>query len=208
MIITVLQRKGNNVLVCFDDGEFITIDYRTVLDSGLRKNDSIDQKKIEWLINENDFLKAKDSAFRFLGRRHHSSSELRTKLITKKYSKEIIEKVLIDLKDKNYLDDEQFAIAYIEERAVKKKVGVNKLKAELFKKGIDRKIVDEVVKNVDSELSYEQALSLAKKKSTFLKQKKIDRKKLRSKIFSFLSSRGFESDIIMKVLNELEPDEE
>lgn len=208
MIISALKQKGSNVVVCFDDGEFTTLDYRTVVDNGLRKNDSIDEAKKERLISESNLLKTKDSAFRFLSRRHHSVSELRTKLIKKKYLKEIIENVLQDLADKNFLDDEQFAKAYIEEKSVKKKIGINRLKAELFKRGIDRKIVDKVLSNVDSELSYDQALELAKRKSEFLRRKEIDKRKLKSKIFSFLSSRGFESEIIMKVLHNLEPDEE
>jgi len=208
MIITALQRKGNNVVISFDDREPITFDYRTVLDNGLRKNDTLDEQFFERLISESIFLKTKDSAIRLLGRRHHSTSELRIKLIQKKFPKEIIEKVLADLTDKALLNDEQFAIAYLEERAVKKKIGVNKLKAELFKRGIDRKIIDKVLLNVDSQLSYDQAMELAQRKMISLRRKELDEKKLKSKIFSFLSSRGFESDMIMKVLNELEPDEE
>lgn len=208
MIITALQQKGNNVLVCFDDGEFITLDYRTVIDNGLHKNDLIDEKQTEKLVFESNFLKAKDSAFRLLGRRHHSTSELKTKLLRKNYPKEIVERVLIDLTDKEFLNDEQFANSYSEERTVKKKVGINKLKAELFKKGIERKIVDHVISGIDSELSYENALILAKKKLEFLKRRDIESKKLKTKIFSFLCSRGFETEIIMKVLNELVQDEE
>jgi regulatory protein len=208
MIITALQRKGSNVLICFDDREPITFDYRTVLDNGLRKNDTIDEKFFERLISESNFLKIKDSAFRLLGRRHHSTSELRIKLIKKKYPKEIIQRVLSDLTDNNLLDDEQFAIAYLEERSVKKKIGVNKLKAELFKRGIDRKIIDKVLLNVDSQLSYDQAMELAQRKMMSLRRKELDEKKLKSKIFSFLTSRGFESELILKVLNDLNPENE
>ena len=202
MIVTALQRKGNNVIIIFDDREPVTIDYRTVLDNGLRKNDSIDEKFFEQLISESSFLKIKDSAFRLLGRRHHSTSELRNKLAKKKYQKEIIEKVLADLTTGKFLDDEQFAVAYLEERSLKK-IGVNKLKAELFKKGIDRKIIDKVLLNIDSDLSYEQAFELAKRKILFLQRKELDKNKLKTKIFSYLSSRGFESEIILKVLNDM-----
>lgn len=208
MIITALQRKGNNVQISFDDSEPVILDYRTVLDNGLRKNDTIDEQFFEQLISESNFLKIKDSAFRLLGRRHHSTSELRTKLIKKKFPKMIIEKVLTDLTEKKMLDDEQFAVAYLEERSVKKKIGVNKLKAELFKRGIDRKIIEKVLLNVDSQLSYDQAMELAQRKMISLRRKELDEKKLKSKIFSFLSSRGFESDVIMKVLSSYESDEE
>ncbi len=208
MIITALQQKGNNVLVCFDDGEFITLDHRTVTDNGLRKNDLIDDKKIEQLISDSEFLKAKDSAFHFLSRRHHSTSELRTKLIKKKYPKDIIEKILIDLTDKKLLDDEQFAEAFVEERSVKKKIGINKLKAELFKKGINRNIIEKTLLRVDHELSYDQALELAKRKIDSIKRKETDKRKIKAKLYSSLSARGFESELIIKVLNEILEDDE
>ncbi len=208
MIITALQRKGSNVLICFDEGEPITLDYRTVLDNGLRKNDKIDEKLFERLVSESIFLKTKDSAFRLLGRRLHSTSELRTKLIKKKFPKETIEKVLADLTETALLNDEQFAIEYLEERSVKKKIGLNKLKAELFKKGIERKIIDNVLLSVDSDLSYKQALELAKRKKVVLERKEKDKKKLKSKIYSFLTSRGYQSDIIIKVLSNIGPEEE
>jgi regulatory protein len=203
MIITALQRKGNNVIIIFDDREPVAIDYRTVLDNGLRKNDTIDEKFFERLVYESSFLKIRDSAFRLLGRRHHSTSELRNKLLKKKYQKEIIDKVLSDLTDKGLLNDEQFANAYLEERSLKKRIGVNKLKAELFKKGIDRKIIEKVLLNIDPGISYNHALELAQRKKIFLLRKESDQNKLKSKIFSFLSSRGFESELIMKVLNDL-----
>lgn len=208
MIITALHRKGSNVLVYFDESEPVTLDYRTVIDNGLRENDNIDEQTYDRLISESIFLKTKDSAYRLLGRRHHSTSELRTKLIKKNIPKVIIEKVLSELTDKDLLNDEQFAIAYLEERSVKKKIGHNKIKAELFKKGIDRKIIENVLVSIDSELSYLQALELAKRKKSTLERKGTDKKKMRAKIFSFLSSRGFESDLIIKVMNNFESGED
>ena len=203
MVITALSQKGNNVIISLDDGEFITLDYRTVIDYGLRKNDIIDENKRERLISESNFLKAKDSAFRFLGRRHHSISELKTKLIKKKYSSDIIEKVISDLTSRNFLDDVQFAESYVEERAIKKKVGVNKLKSELYKKGIDRNITEKILAGVNQETSYENAYQLALKKNESLLKRGQDSRKRKSKIFGFLSSRGYEPDVIIKVLNNI-----
>lgn len=203
MVITALSQKGNNVVISFDDGEFLTLDRRIVLDNGLRKNDVIDEKKREQLVSDSSFLKAKDSAFRLLGRRHHSVSELRIKLVKKRYSNEIITKILDDLKSRNVLDDERFAECWVEERSIKKKVGINKLKVELFKKGISRNTVEKILASVDKESSYENAYQLAIKKNEFMIRRGDDSKKRKSKVFNFLSSRGYESDIIMKVLNNI-----
>lgn len=203
MKITALTKKGNNVLVCLDDGEFVTVDYRTALDYGLRKYDELDDDKKERLLSDSEFLKAKDSAFRFLSKRQHSGYELKTKLLKKGYTKDTIEKTLENLRDSNYLNDDHFAKAFIEER-LKKKVGVNKLKAELFKRGIARNIIERNLSGIDSEISYDNALSLAKRKSELLLKKGIEPARIKQKVFSFLNSRGYDSETIMNIIHRLE----
>ena len=208
MKITALTKKGNNVLVCFEDGEFVAIDYRTVLDHGLRRNDDIDENKKEQLISESEFVKAKDSSFRSLSKRPHSTLELKNKLLKKGYTKKTVERTVQNMKNGNYLNDDQFTKLFIEERVKRKKTGVNKLKAELFKRGIDRKIIEENLSDIDSETNFENAVSLAKRKSELLIRRGIEPKKVKQKVFSFLSSRGYESEVIMKILRHLELDEE
>ncbi|MCL4551309.1 MAG: recombination regulator RecX [Bacteroidetes bacterium] len=208
MKITALTKKGNNVLVCFEDGEFVTIDYRTVLDYGLRKFDDIDDNKKLKLISDSEFVKAKDSSFRILAKRQHSGYELRNKLFKKGYTKETIDRTLQAMQAGNYLNDEQFTKAFIDERLRRKKIGVNKLKAELFKRGIARNIIEQNLSGIDWELSYENALSLARRKTELLVKKGIEPHKIKQKIFAFLSSRGYDSETIMKILHTLELREE
>jgi regulatory protein len=202
MVITALQKKNSKVIVFFDDISFCTLDYRVALNYGLRSNDSINEEKKEQLITESIYLSTRDSAFRSLSRRSHSVYELRTKLIRKGWQKEIIQRVLDDLVDKNFLDDEKFAVAYIDERS-KKKVGINKIKAELMKRGIDRKISDSLLINLDSNSFFESALTLADKKNRQLKERGFENRKIRTKLYSFLHSRGFESEFIIRIINEV-----
>ena len=205
MVITALQKKNSNVIVLFEDNSFCTIDYRVVVNNGLRINDFIDEEKKELLINESIFLTAKDSAFRSLSRRAHSVFELRTKLFRKGWQKEIVQKVLDDLIDNNFLNDEKFADAFVEERS-RKNVGINKLKSELMKRGVDRKISESLLNNLDRNSSFESAFELAGKKYTQLKDRGFDKSKIRNKLYAFLLSRGFESDFILKIINEIEPE--
>jgi regulatory protein len=204
MVITALQKKNSKVIVLFEDNSFCTIDYRIVVNNGLRINDFIDEEKKELLINESIFLTAKDSAFRSLSRRAHSVYELKTKLIRKGWQKEIVQKVLDDLVNNNFLNDEQFAAAFVEERS-RKNVGINKLKSELMKRGIDRKISESLLNTLDRNSSFESAFELAGKKYKQLKNRGFDNSKIRNKLYSFLLSRGFESDFILKIINEIEP---
>lgn len=203
MIITALKKKGSNVIIFLDDSTFLNLDYRIVLDYGLRKADLLDETKLNLLKEKNSFLKARDSALRILSRRRHSSFELKTKLLRKNYSKEIIDAVIQNLNEHGYLNDEEFATAFISERIKHRKNGTNKLKAELFKKGIDVKIATRVLLNVDNEELKINALSVAKKKLIFIKNKEADTRKISSKLFAFLLSKGYETDLVRSILNQL-----
>ncbi len=204
MTIAGFQKKGNDVIVAFDDGTFQNLDYRIVVDYGLWKGQEIDEKKIELLSYESSFLKARDSAFRFLGLRLHSTSELKLKLQKKKHPQEIIEKVLTYLAEKNYLNDEEFAKQFVSERIKRKKVGVGKLTAELMKKGIKRELIKENLLDIDQEKYLENAVEIAQKKLSQIRKKEVEELKISAKLYSFLAGKGYESDLIRKVIAKLQ----
>jgi regulatory protein len=210
MIVSSLQKKRNDVEIFFEDGSKISLDYHVVVESGIRKNDFLTEDKIKYLINRSELNKIKNQAFRFLSLRNHSSHELTLKLIKKNYPKELIDDAIDQLKVKNFINDREFAKQFIEEKVNKKKSGFYKIKSELNKKGIERELIEELLSGLDSEISLENAFKLAKKKYDQLIQKKTDHRKLKQKIFSFLASKGFETDIILSVFNQLKfhPEEE
>ncbi len=208
MFIVSIKRKGNNAEIITDDGRKLSFDLRIVYDNGLKKNDEFNEETFIRLTQQNIYLKTKDAAFRLLARRLHSFHELRSKLILKKYDLTIIDKVLSELKFKNLIDDKKFAEEYFNEKYSKKKIGINRIKIALIKKGISKLIINEVISLADDNTTLENAHLLAKKKINLLKGKIQDKKKIRSKIYSYLNMKGFESEIILKVLNNLNLDAE
>lgn len=203
MKIALIQKLRNNAEIYFEDSSKIRIDYRVVFDNGLRRNDDLDEEKINNLLSQSEKLKIKDSAFRFLVRRHHSYQEIFKKLLNKGYKKEDISEVLEKMKREGFIDDILFAKAFAEEKLTKKKVGLIKVKAELMKKGVDRKIIDAALSDADSSMMESNAVLLIEKKIKFLKGKESDEKKIKQKLFSFLYSKGFDSEIITSALNKL-----
>ena len=202
MRITSIKKRGNDAEIIYNDTSKIVLDYKIVFDNGLRKNDEITEDRIDELILQNEKLKVQDSAFRFLGRRLHSRSELYQKLIKKGFKKSIVSDVLSGLEEKKIINDFDFARLYSEEKVNKKKTGINKIKAGLIQKGVDRKIIEHVLSQLDSSTSEDIAFELAKKKMDNLRRggKMLN---TRQKLYSFLFSKGFENDVILKVLQKL-----
>ncbi|MEW6195911.1 MAG: regulatory protein RecX [Bacteroidota bacterium] len=203
MIITSLKRIRGDVELIFDDGSKTLLDYRIVYDNGLRKFDDISEDMLNTLRYDSEIVQIKDSAFRFLARRLHSARELSTKLIKKGFDKSLVDETVRSLSKQKYLDDNQFAKLLMEEKSVKKRFGINKIKAELMKKGIDRKIIDSMTDRQDNDLDESNAVFLAKKKLKLLTEKTNDKRKIKEKLYSYLAGKGYESDTIMKVINGL-----
>jgi len=204
MKINKLQKKGRKVLITFEDGNEINVFYEIIVKYGLRKQDEIDEVIKNKLISENEIFKIKDSSFRYLALRDHSVYELKNKLLKKNYSETFILRVLEELKEKNYLNDERFTEKFIQEKLYQKKFGVNKIKSELFRKGIDRKTIEKMlILKTNDEVFYTNAKMIAQKKYSILNERKIITDKIKPKIINFLLSKGYEGSLINKVINEL-----
>jgi regulatory protein len=205
MIVSSLKKKNNSVEIIFEDGSVIVADYNVVVAEAIRKNDDLSEEKINYLLNRSELNKIKNYAFRFLGIRNHSSRELKLKLIKKKFPVDLIDEAISELISQNLIDDKQFAKQFLDEKLSKGKSGPNKIKAELIKKGIERKIIDELILSIDNDSSYQNALNLAMKKFRTFNEK--DKKKSKQKIFNFLHTKGFDSELILSVLKEIIIDE-
>lgn len=204
MKINKLQKKGKKVLITFEDGNEINVFYEIIVKYGLRKQDEIDEAIKNKLISENEIVKIKNSSFRYLTLRDHSVYELKNKLLKKNYSKTFVLQVLEELKEKNYLNDERFTEKFIREKLYQKKFGINKIKAELFRKGIDRKTIEKMlILKTNDEIFYANAKMIAQKKCSILKERKIVTNKIKPKVINFLLSKGYEGSLINKVINEL-----
>lgn len=203
MRILSLVRKNNYVTVTFDNDEKIRLHYEIAVQCGLRKNDELSETQLKSILKEEELFSLKNSALRLITRRPHSSFELRTKLLKKKFQKEDISKIINDFLSKGYLSDKDFAERFIEE-GLKKKKGLMKIKAELFSKGVSREIIDSIIQKYEGDSSLlPNAKSLAQRKLESLRHKNLEPIQKKQKLFSYLSGKGYSSDIIRQVVDEL-----
>ena len=205
MIVSRIEKKdARNVIIHFDNNEVLFLSVDIFYKSGLRKNDDISDDRFSSLIKENRLFHIKQRAFRYLGRRQHSTSELRIKLKQKGYETELINDVLDDLKQKNYLDDTKFANMFVEEKIKLKLWGEQKLRSELIKKGIKTEIISDVLRNIISdEDKLNNAMTVAEKKYDILKNRNVENDVIKSKLMAFLKSRGYNYDVIKEVCDVL-----
>ena len=121
-------------------------------------------------------------------------------LKNKEFEKGIINIVINNFLKQSYLNDEKFAVKYIDYLKRTKTVGKNYILDKLYKKGIDKSIIKSIS---DEHLSYEEELdkiyTIAEKK-----YKSVAKKKSKyAKIVYFLQSRGFSNQTVFKIMDML-----
>ena len=127
---------------------------------------------------------------------------MREYLVKKKASEEVVEKIIVSLKEKKFLNDEAFARSWVLNRARLKPKGKVLLKIELHQKGISDELIQKVLAEVQEEIpdELEQAKSLIVKKMERLKG--APRDEIYRKVGGFLARRGFSWDIVKKAIDD------
>ena len=198
----VLKKDEKNVTLILDNNEKLYLSYEVYLKSGLRKNEEISDSRFSALIEENQSFHIKQKAFRLLGRRQHSAFELKLKLKQKGYNEQLISRVINQLRNSNYLNDYEFAKTFAEENIKNKLWGQRKVEAELIKKGVDREIISQIVNEKFSDSDQiDNALELARKKYKSLLDRNTNTEKIKSKLITFLLSRGYNYDTVKRVVD-------
>lgn len=197
MIISNISFEKKKFLVSFDNGEEIKISEDTLVNFGLYKGQEVEEEFIENLKFEDEKSEALLLSYKFL-QRNKTKQQLVDYLYKNKIQRDIIDLVLPILEEKKYLNDEDYARRYLSDALNIKKYGKIKTRYMLMSKGIDKKIIENVMENYDYELEYMNALELIEKR---ISKDETDPKIINS-AKNYLQGRGFEFEIINFTLDD------
>ena len=199
------QKKNPKRFNLFLDGEFaFGADEDLVVNRRLVVGKIISAEELDKILFEAEVGKLMEKMYRLWNIRQRSEREIRNYFRIK--GKEEISQLAIDalvetLKKKGMVNDLEFAKAWVEARRRKQK-GIRAIKAELFQKGIDKEIIEEALRLIDTrsgQVSEEDLAKLALEKK--LKYwKNLPALEFRKKAFEFLMRRGFEYDVVKEVV--------
>ncbi len=112
---------------------------------------------------EMTFEEAKDKALRLLEFRSHSEKELAEKLKREGAKEYDIEEILEFCRNYGFVDDRKFALVKARDMKNLKKYGKQRIKSELYSKGIDARYIEEAVSELEDD-EEEILLPLVEKK--------------------------------------------
>ncbi|MCF0207152.1 MAG: RecX family transcriptional regulator, partial [Bacteroidales bacterium] len=102
------------------------------------------------------------------------------------------------LKSDKFIDEERYANAFVNDAYKFNKWGRMKIRQALAQKGISRKFTEAAIANIDEDEYLSLLKSLVEAKSRTLKQD--DEYKRKAALFRFVASRGFEIELVEKVI--------
>lgn len=206
-----VQKKNPHRFNIFLDGQFtFGADEDLVVDKRLISGKVITPEELEILIKEAEIGKLMERMYGLLSKRERSEGEIRSYIKQLSFKRKLkgdleISEIVVDqliekLKKKRLINDLEFAKAWVESRSKKK--GVVALRAELFQKGIDKEIVEEVISNQSSVVSEELvAKRLLEKRIS--RWKGLSKLEIKQKSLQFLMQRGFNYEISKEVVENI-----
>jgi len=139
-----------------------------------------------------------------LARRDHSEQEIRRSLRRDGFADEEIEETVRRLRRDRYLDDAGFAARVARSRLAHARVGRNRVRLELRKKGVRRAVVEAGLKEALSEVPEADTVDALARRFWKSREKDEPAHRLR-KLWAFLVRRGFPADLVHARLRALWP---
>ncbi|MDD4493054.1 MAG: regulatory protein RecX [Eubacteriales bacterium] len=191
--------QKNTLILCIDDDYTFDLSEENYLKYGLYEEKELSHEDIDTIKRLQKVEEAKQKVLQYLQYKLRSSSEVFNKIVSDGYDRNIATTVIEDFKALGYLNDSIYVQKYLYDRTKLHPKSRNLLKEELHAKGIEERIIDEIL----PEWKLDDATTarvLVKKK--FGKYDLTDEKIIK-KLFYFLRHRGFSFEIIENLINDI-----
>lgn len=200
--ITAITAQKNNktrVNLYLDNKFFCGMELLTVMSHRLKVGQQISGEKLEEIVFEAEYSLALNKALNYISKSMHTNSQLIKYLRGKQYSPKIIDTVMNKLKEYGYVDDMAYATQFAELK--KANSGKRKIAFELKQKGVDNRLIDQVLDKIEDES--EACVAVAEK---YIKGRSLDLK-LKQSAYRYLISKGFDYETVKGVLDKFYDDD-
>lgn len=210
--VEVQKQNTHRYNIFLDDAFAFGADEDLVVEYRLIPGKVLDPAKVEKLLFEAEVGKLMERMYKLFNIRQRSEKEVRDYFKNLSFKRKArrqdeISNVAIDLlvdklKQKKMLSDADFAKSWVEARRRSKKKGKLALKQELFQKGINKEIIEEVISGQVTGYSEEELAKQALEKKLRI-WKNLSEIEFKKKAYGFLIRQGFEYGVIKNVIEKI-----
>ena len=145
-----VQKRNPRRANIYVDGEF-ALGLALIEALKLSKGQVLTEADIEGLRAADEKERAHEAALNFLSYRPRSEQEVRDRLQEKGFVPEAVDEAVARLLRAGLIDDEAFARFWVDNREQHRPRGAYALRHELGQKGIESRIIDELVEQIDED---------------------------------------------------------
>jgi len=201
--LTAIKQQIKNperVSIFVDDKYEFSLSLDELVKHKLKNNDELSPADVKNFKKISADGKLRARALEWLMNRPHSEREFRDYLYRKKAEPDQIDGLVEEFTEKGYLDNAKFALWFSDLQARRNKSD-RQIKAELFKKGINREAVDQIMEQGGGNENERLKILIAKKSK--LSRYKAEPKKL----MQYLVGQGFGWQDVKQALGNKNPED-
>ena len=203
--ITAQKHSDDRLNIFLDDGKgerfAFSVDQDVFIRFNLQKGKELDEFEIIEIQYGDEVKKAYNKALEFLSYRMRSIKEVEEHLRKKECNDPVIQEVIHKLKQYRYVDNLEFANAYVRTQWQTNGKGPSVIQMELVGKGIEPAFIEQALLQYDHSSQIEQAINHIEK--VLKKNNKLSTVLLKQKLEQHLMRKGFSYDIISIALEEV-----
>ena len=191
-IVKFKKMSKDKYKVYFDDNSSINLYEDVIINNNLLITKQIDD--LENIIKQNNDVHLYSVALNYISIRMRSKKEIKEYLIKKGSSNNKIDEVISKL----YINDFNFAKAFVSDQMILSPNGPYKIKNGLVKYGISEDIINEVIEEIDANVLKEKLSNLMEKQ---IRIKKGSSNMLKLKLINYFSNLGYDKFMILDVMS-------
>ncbi len=201
------SKKSRRYSIFVDDELAAEVSEEVIAKLDLRRNQAMTPQRLEQIASAQQDSQTRQAALSLLDYRARTRQELARRLRRKDLPTDSIQRVITDLAEKGFIDDQQFARQMVDSLRHHKNLSKQVIANKLRQAGVDREIAEAVINeelaDYDERSRAEQAAAKHIKKLA-----NLEPATQRRRLYSHLQRRGFPSYLIRDVLQKIQPDDD
>lgn len=200
-----LKMKNGKYKLVLENDDYVIVHENYILKNDLLLSKEISDQDIKDIDKINNNYNAYDLAIKYISVKYRSCYEVCEHLKSKDISKEVIDEVIKRLKEQNYLDDNVYAKAFVNDRIKFSNNGPLKIKRELEAREVSNLIIEDALKVFDYSLEKEKLDKLVPKYVKTIRNKSYSM--MKNKVCEYFFNLGYNRNIVLNILDGVEYDD-
>jgi regulatory protein len=194
--LATARSRDKRINIYLDGKYTFSLPADIVIREGLKTDQELSASRLKSLAAADRQSRCFNAALRYIGYRPRSEYEVRQRLQRRGFEGDCIEKVVANLKEQGYINDDYFARFWKENRQDFSPRSRRMTRMELQRKGIDGELIERVTGEVDDKDSTYRAACIKARRLP-----KSDYQLFSRRLGEHLRRRGFGYEVIKQTIN-------